>query len=54
MSMFIGEKQYFYKGRQILTSEETKSIVGLFLDFTYVILKGPNKQLNDKKPQKLF
>ena len=46
---FNRERQYFYQGVQILTSKETKSIVGLFLDFTYVILKGPNKRFNRKK-----
>ena len=48
----IRERQYFYQGVQILTSKETKSIVGLFLDFTYVILKGPNKRFNRKKTAK--
>ena len=32
-----------------VTSKETKSIVGLFFDFAYVILKGPNKRFNRKK-----
>ena len=48
MLTLIRERQYFYQGVQILTSKETKSIVGLFLDFTYVILKGPNKRFNRK------